>query len=123
MSFSSHGTRCGASSLPRSRRSWKRWLGPIAAGVAAVFFCLPAFAGGGGSTLPINTMLEKVLTWMSGSLARTLGTIALIAAGLVWMFLRHERGADFAFRALLGTAIAIGAASMLELFIGEGALL
>jgi type IV secretory pathway VirB2 component (pilin) len=68
-------------------------------------------------------MLEQVLNWLSGPLARTLGTIALIAAGLVWMFLRHERGADFAFRALLGTAIAIGAAAMIDLFIGSGALL
>jgi hypothetical protein len=67
-------------------------------------------------------MLETVLSWLSGSLARTLGTIALVAAAFVWMFLRHERGADFAFRALLGTAIAIGAAAILSLLVGSGAL-
>jgi len=83
----------------------------------------PAHAGGGGVTLPINTMLDNVLDWMSGSLAITIGTIAIVAAAFVWMFLRHERGADFAFRALLGTSIAIGAASIIQLLVGSGALL
>lgn len=81
----------------------------------------PAFAGGGGVSLPVNQMLENVLSWLSGSLAITIGTIALVAAAFVWMFLRHERGADFAFRALLGTAIAIGAANIISLLVGSGA--
>ncbi len=83
----------------------------------------PVFAAGGGITLPINTMLDNVLSWLSGSLAITIGTIAIVAAAFVWMFLRHERGADFAFRALLGTSIAIGAASIIQLLVGSGALL
>ena len=82
----------------------------------------PAFAGGGPS-LPINQMLENVLGWLSGPLAVTLGTIALVAAAFVWMFLRHERGADFAFRALLGTAIAVGAAPVISPLVGSGARL
>lgn len=84
---------------------------------------LPAFAGGGGTTLPINQMLENVLSWLSGPMAVTLGTIALVAAAFVWMFLRHERGADFAFRSLLGTSIAIGAANIITLLVGSGALI
>jgi type IV secretory pathway VirB2 component (pilin) len=88
----------------------------------AACLALPAYAGGGGVVLPVNQMLENVLSWLSGSLARTLGTIALVAAAFVWMLLRHERGADFAFRALLGTAIAIGAAAILSLLVGSGAL-
>ncbi|HEX4956386.1 MAG TPA: TrbC/VirB2 family protein [Thermoanaerobaculia bacterium] len=87
------------------------------------FTTLPALAGGGGVSLPINEMLTNVLAWLTGPLARTLGTIALVAAAFVWMFLRHERGADFAFRALLGTAIAIGAAAAMSAFMGDGALL
>ncbi len=83
----------------------------------------PAFAAGGGVTLPINAMLDNVLGWLSGSLAITIGTIAIVAAAFVWMFLRHERGADFAFRALLGTSIAIGAAQIISLLVGSGALL
>lgn len=83
----------------------------------------PAYAGGGGVSLPINQMLQNVLSWLSGSLAITIGTIALVAAAFVWMFLRHERGADFAFRALLGTSMAIGAASIINLLVGSGALL
>lgn len=99
---------------------------------------LPAFAattggggtGGGGTgggsagaALTINTMLDNISKWLSGPLAVSLGTIALVAAAFVWMFLRHERGADFAFRALLGTAIAIGAANLITTFVGSGAAL
>ena len=84
-------------------------------------FATPAFAGGGGPSLIVNQMLENVLDWLSGSLAITIGTIALVAAAFVWMFLRHERGADFAFRALLGTAIAIGAVNIINLLVGSGA--
>lgn len=95
--------------------------------LAAIVFLLPlptqpAYASG-GSTLPINQMLERVLEWLSGPLAVTIGSIAMVAAAFVWMFLRHERGADFAFRALLGTAIAIGAATLVSTLVGEGALL
>ena len=89
--------------------------------VVCLLFAMPAFAGGGGVSLPVNQMLENVLDWLSGSLAITIGTIALVAAAFVWMFLRHERGADFAFRALLGTAIAIGAATIIGLLVGSGA--
>jgi type IV secretory pathway VirB2 component (pilin) len=92
------------------------------AAVASLLTAAPARAGGGIS-LPINTMLDNVLDWLSGSLAVTIGTIALVAAAFVWMFLRHERGADFAFRALLGTSLAIGAATVINLLVGSGALL
>ncbi len=84
---------------------------------------LPAWASTGGVSLPINTMLTNVLGWLSGSLSVTLGTIALVGAAFVWMFLRHERGADFGFRALLGTALAIGAASVISTLVGSGSLL
>jgi type IV secretory pathway VirB2 component (pilin) len=96
----------------------------LTAAAAAVFAlsATPAHAGGGPS-LPINQMLQNVLSWLSGPLAITVGTIALVAAAFVWMFLRHERGADFAFRALLGTSIAIGAAAIINLLVGAGALL
>lgn len=83
---------------------------------------VPVFASGGGPSLPINQMLEEVLDWLTGPMAVTLGTIALVAAAFVWMFLRHERGADFAFRSLLGTSIAIGAAAIIDLLVGSGAL-
>jgi type IV secretory pathway VirB2 component (pilin) len=92
------------------------------AAVASLLIAAPAQASG-TITLPINTMLDNILDWMSGSMAVTIGTIALVAAAFVWMFLRHERGADFAFRALLGTSIAIGAAKVIQLLVGSGALL
>lgn len=107
-------------SLSHFWRGTGRWL---MAALIVTAIALPAHAAGGGTTLEINTMLDKVLKWMSGSLAITIGTIAMVAAAFVWMFLRHERGADFAFRALLGTAIAIGAANMVETFLGSGATL
>jgi type IV secretory pathway VirB2 component (pilin) len=97
-----------------------RLLAAVAAGLA---LAPSALAGGGGVTLPINTMLNNVLGWLSGSLAVTVGTIALVAAAFTWMFLRHERGADFAFRALLGTAIAVGAAAVISTLVGSGASL
>lgn len=90
--------------------------------LAALAVTPAAWAAGGGASLPVNQMLDNVLSWLSGRLAITLGTIALVAAAFVWMFLRHERGADFAFRALLGTAIAIGAASVISTLVGSGAL-
>lgn len=108
---------------PRRPRSHPR---PLAAALALALlaaFAAPAHAGGGGISLPVNQMLQNILDWLSGSMAVTLGTIALVAAAFVWMFLRHERGADFAFRALLGTAIAVGAASILTTLVGSGALL
>lgn len=111
--------------LERARISRRipRISGPMGLVLLTWMLALPAHASGGGPSLQINQMLEKVLQWLSGSLAITIGTIALVAAAFVWMFLRHERGADFAFRALLGTAIAIGAANMIESFLGSGALL
>ena len=90
--------------------------------LAALALAPAALAAGGGASLPVNQMLDNVLSWLSGRLAITLGTIALVAAAFVWMFLRHERGADFAFRALLGTAIAVGAASVISTLVGSGAV-
>jgi len=107
-----------------SRQAWWGHFSRLSLpGLLSVLLTLPAFAAGGGPRLQINVMLENVLDWLSGSLAITIGTIALVAAAFVWMFLRHERGADFAFRALLGTAIAIGAAQLIQNFLGSGALL
>ena len=97
-----------------------------AALLAAVVVCAalggPAAWATGGVALPFNTLLSQVAGWMTGQAAVWIGTIALAAAAFVWMFLRHERGADFAFRALLGTAIAIGATSIISTLVGSGAL-
>ena len=92
--------------------------------VAVVWGALPApsAAASGGVALPFNTLLSQVAGWMTGQAAMWIGTIALAAAAFVWMFLRHERGADFAFRALLGTAIAIGATTIISTLVGTGAL-
>ena len=92
------------------------------AAVCAVLAVTPA-AASGGVNLPFNTLLSQIAGWMTGQAATWIGTIALAAAAFVWMFLRHERGADFAFRALLGTAIAIGATTILSTLVGTGALL
>lgn len=82
----------------------------------------PAHASSSGG-LPIDVTLNKIVQWLSGGVATALGTIALVAAAFVWMFLRHERGADFAVRALVGTALAIGAGTVLSFFVAGGALL
>ena len=80
-------------------------------------------AATGGIDLPINTMLANIVDVFAGRTAVLIGTIALGAGAFVWMFLRHEKGADSAFRALIGIGIAIGAASIVTLIVGEGALL
>jgi type IV secretory pathway VirB2 component (pilin) len=90
--------------------------------VWATLAALPAAASQGGVALPFNTILSQVAAWMTGPAAMWIGTIALAAAAFVWMFLRHERGADFAFRALLGTSIAIGATTIITTLVGSGAL-
>ncbi len=98
-----------------------RKLTPWAA-VAVLALATPAQASSSGA-LPIDQTLNKIVQWLSGGVATALGTIALVAAAFVWMFLRHERGADFAVRALVGTAIAIGAGTILAYFVSGGALL
>ena len=89
----------------------------------ALALATPAWAAGGGPDLEVTDMLQSVLDWLTGSVATIVGGIAMAAAAFTWMFLRHERGADFAFRALLGTAIAIGAANIIDELVGQGALL
>lgn len=83
---------------------------------------LPA-AATGSLDLPINTMLGKIVDVFAGRTAILVGTIALGAGAFVWMFLRHEKGADAAFRALIGIGVAIGAARIVTLIVGQGALL
>ncbi len=90
--------------------------------LALLAFASPAWASSSGA-LPIDQTLNRIVQWLSGGIATALGTIALVAAAFVWMFLRHERGADFAVRALVGTAIAIGAGQILSFFVSGGALL
>jgi type IV secretory pathway VirB2 component (pilin) len=94
----------------------------LAMTVVCAAIAAPAAWATGGVALPFNTLLSQVAGWMTGQAAVWIGTIALAAAAFVWMFLRHERGADFAFRALLGTAIAIGATSIISTLVGSGAL-
>jgi type IV secretory pathway VirB2 component (pilin) len=90
--------------------------------LAILTLASPAHASS-SATLPIDVTLNKIVQWMSGGVATALGTIALVAAAFVWMFLRHERGADFAVRALVGTALAIGAGAVVSYFVSGGALL
>ena len=104
-------------------KPFKPWLFLLALSFLALALATPAWASGGASNLAINTMLQRVRDWLTGPLATIVGGIAMAAAAFTWMFLRHERGADFAFRALLGTAIAIGAASIVSTLAGQGAQL
>ncbi len=104
-------------------KPFKPWLSLLALSFLALALATPAWASGSGPSLEVTDMLQNVLDWLSGPLATIVGGIAMAAAAFTWMFLRHERGADFAFRALLGTAIAIGAANIIDELVGQGALL
>jgi type IV secretory pathway VirB2 component (pilin) len=103
---------------PSNSRAAKLALALVCLGVAA-----PAAIASGGVNLPFNTLLSQIAGWMTGQAAVWIGTIALAAAAFVWMFLRHERGADFAFRALLGTSIAIFSVEIIGTLVGNGAML
>jgi type IV secretion system protein VirB2 len=73
----------------------------------------PAWAAGGGSTMPWDEPLTRLVNNLTGTTARLLVTTAVVGAGLLWAFTRNEEGLKKLGQIAFGGAIALGAATMM----------
>lgn len=93
------------------RAAWRRTLG-----VMTVAFLAPlsaAHAAGGGAPMPWDAPLASLVNNLTGPTARALVIVAIVAAGLLWAFTRHEEGLKRLGQIAFGGAIAMGAVTML----------
>jgi type IV secretion system protein VirB2 len=77
----------------------------------AVAFAAPA---GAGADLPWTGPLQSLLDNLSGTTARILGALAFVVGGAIWAFTRHEEGAKRFGQAIVGIAVMIGAAGIVN---------
>ena len=80
-----------------------------------------AASAGGGAPMPWTGPLESLLENLSGPTARILGALAFVLGGALWAFTRHEEGARRFGQAIVGIAIMIGAANIVNALAFVGA--
>lgn len=73
----------------------------------------PAWAAGGGATMPWDAPLTRLVNNLTGTTARLLVTVAVVGAGLLWAFTRNEEGLKKLGQIAFGGAIALGAATLM----------
>lgn len=73
----------------------------------------PAWAAGGGATMPWDGPLQALVNNLTGTTARALVTVAVVGAGLLWAFTRNEEGLKKLGQIAFGGAIALGAATLM----------
>ena len=75
-----------------------------------------AFAApvGAGAEMPWTGPLQSSLDNLSGTTARILGALAFVVGGAIWAFTRHEEGAKRFGQAIVGIAVMIGAAGIVN---------
>lgn len=87
---------------------------------------LPAAAlaapAGAGADMPWTGPLQSLLDNLSGTTARILGALAFVVGGAIWAFTRHEEGAKRFGQAIVGIAVMIGAAGIVNSLAFVGAL-
>ena len=71
-----------------------------------------AGAAGGGAAMPWNTPMQSMLTALSGTTARIVIGLALCLGGFIFALSRSEEALRRVGGAIVGGAIAIGAASI-----------
>jgi type IV secretion system protein VirB2 len=69
---------------------------------------------GGGADMPWTAPLQSLLDNLSGITARILGALAFVVGGAIWAFTRHEEGAKRFGQAIVGIAVMIGAAGIVN---------
>ena len=84
-----------------------------------VAFAAPA---GAGADMPWTGPLQSLLDNLSGTTARILGALAFVVGGAIWAFTRHEEGAKRFGQAIVGIAVMIGAAGIVNSLAFVGAL-
>jgi type IV secretion system protein VirB2 len=80
-----------------------------------------AASAGGGAPMPWTGPLQSLLNNLSGPTARILGALAFVVGGALWAFTRHEEGAKRFGQAIVGIAIMIGAANIVNALAFVGA--
>ena len=80
-----------------------------------------AASAGGGAPMPWTGPLQSLLNNLSGPTARVIGALAFVVGGALWAFTRHEEGAKRFGQAIVGIAIMIGAANIVNALAFVGA--
>ena len=80
-----------------------------------------AASAGGGAPMPWTGPLQSLLNNLSGPTARIIGALAFVVGGALWAFTRHEEGAKRFGQAIVGIAIMIGAANIVNALAFVGA--
>jgi type IV secretion system protein VirB2 len=95
----------------------------VAIALASVLLPHVAFAAsaGGGAPMPWTGPLQSLLNNLSGPTARIIGALAFVVGGALWAFTRHEEGAKRFGQAIVGIAIMIGAANIVNALAFVGA--
>ena len=73
----------------------------------------PALATTAGAAMPWDGPLDSLVQNLTGPTVRALVIVAVVAAGLLWAFTRHEEGLKRVGQIAFGGAIAIGAVTMM----------
>jgi type IV secretion system protein VirB2 len=73
-----------------------------------------AYAGTtGGVQMPWNTPLQAVIDNLTGPTGHALVVLAIILAGIVWAFTRHEEGGKKIGQIAVGGSLVLGAATLM----------
>ncbi|HEY4129411.1 MAG TPA: TrbC/VirB2 family protein [Gemmatimonadaceae bacterium] len=75
-----------------------------------------------GADMPWTGPLQSLLDNLSGITARILGALAFVVGGAIWAFTRHEEGAKRFGQAIVGIAVMIGAAGIVNSLAFVGAM-
>ncbi len=99
----------------RARRTRRLRLALMLGG-GLVLFATPAFAQAAGTDAA--TLLQNIVTYLTGNVARLLAIIAVVVVGVVWMFgLFDLRRAALV---VLGIIVVFGAAQIVSTLTGAG---
>jgi type IV secretion system protein TrbC len=82
----------------------------------------PALAGTGGTDMPWNQPLQRVLDNLTGPTGKTVAALMIVIGGLVWGFGRHEQGMNKIGGAIVAIGLVLGAPSFLTTLGFEGAV-
>jgi type IV secretion system protein TrbC len=81
-----------------------------------------AAGAGGGGAMPWTAPLQVVLNDLSGPTARVIAGLAFCIGGLMWAFTRMEEGGKRFAQVVIGIAVAIGAANIVNALAFTGAV-
>ena len=91
-------------------------------GVLTVAWPARVLAATAGGTLPWDTTLNTLQTDLSGTVAHTVTTAAIIGTGIAWAFTEHGTGVRKLSGVAFGGAAALGATTAMTALFGAGAL-